>query len=102
MTLSDPDDGNLDAVLVPLVRRWQAVRLFEEAADLSLIAAVIMALVNSSTIFNDSGREPAGEPEASPSLRRSDQTPAIADRLVTLLRRTFPPVSGSVSTVEEP
>jgi hypothetical protein len=102
MSESDPDDGNLEAAFVPLVQRWQAVRLFEEAADPSFIASVLLALVNSQTVINYRSREPVKKPEASRTLRSSCQTPNIADRLVELLHRAFPSGSCPVSTVEEP
>jgi AcrR family transcriptional regulator len=95
------DDRALDAVLLPLVRNWQAARLFDETANPAMIAAVIIALVNSPG-FNAPAGEPGEEPEASRSFRSSGQTPDTADRLVTLIRRAFPPVSGSVSTADEP
>lgn len=101
MSKSDPDEGNLEAALSPLVRRWQAVGLVDQAAEASLIAAVIVALVNSPAIINGSGGEPVKESEASRNLRGSVQTPGIVDRLVELLRRSFAPVSCSMSTVEQ-
>lgn len=101
MSKSDPDDGSLEAALVPLVRRWQAVGLVEKAADASLIAAVIMALVNSPAVVKGGGVEGS---EASRNPRGPGtgiQTPDIVDRLVELLRRAFSAVSCSVCTVEE-
>lgn len=101
MTPADPPDENLDSMLVPLVQRWQLVRLFDEVAAPSLIAAVIITLVNSPAILSCSGGESAGEPQASANLRRGDRVPHIADRLVSLLTRAFPPVRRTASTVEE-
>ena len=104
MSKSDPDDRNLEAALAPLVRRWQAVGLVEKAADASLIAAVIMALVNSPAVIKGSGGKPVEESEASRNLRGPGidiQTTDIVDRLAELLRRAFPAVSCSVRIVEE-
>lgn len=101
MSKSDPNDGNLEAALSPLVRRWQAAGLVDRAADASLIAAVIMALVNLPAIINGSDGETVEESEANRNLRGSVQTPGIVDRLVEFLRRSFAPVGCSVSTVEE-
>jgi AcrR family transcriptional regulator len=72
MSKSKANDGILEAAIVPLVRRWQAARLFDESADPSWIAAVIVALVNSPAVINGTGTE-------------SD----AADRLVDLFRRAF-------------
>ena len=102
MSERGPDDGCLEAMLVPLVRTWQAVRLFHAAADPSLIAAVILALVNSPAVIDHIGGEPVEASEAIQSPRSSAQMRDIAGRLVELLRRAFPLVSGSVSTVEAP
>ena len=100
MSKSDRDDGKVEAALLPLIRRWQAIRLVDNAADASLIATVIFALVNSPAMSDGSGGEPVEESEASGNLRASVQTPDIVDRLVELLRRAFAPVNGSVATVE--
>lgn len=99
MSKSGPEDGNLEAALLPLVRRWQEVGLVDQAADASLIAAVIMALVNWPAIINRSGGEPVAGSAASRNYRGSVHTPDVVDRLVEFLRRAFPPVSCTVSTV---
>ena len=102
MSKSDPDVGHLESVLVPLVQRWQAVRLVDPAVDPSLIAAVIMALVNSTATINYFGGEPLEGAAVSPNPPGSSQTTDVADRLVEVIQRAFPSVRGSVSSLEEP
>lgn len=102
MSKSGPDNGHLEAILLPFVRSCQTVRLLDQAADPSLIAAVTAALVNSPTVINYSSGEPVEESGPGRSPRSSGQTPDAADRLVELIQRAFPSVRGSVSSPAEP
>lgn len=98
----DRGQGKLEAALVPLVRSWQADRLFDRAADPLLVAAVILALVNAPAIISYSGGEPVEESQASGSFRTTGRPRDPTDRLIEIIRRVFPPVSSPESTAEAP
>ena len=78
---SQPDKGEFEIALTPLVRDWQAAGLFDQATDASWIAAVTGALVNSLATTGPDGQEP------------------VAGRLVEILRRAFAPAPQSIIAV---
>ena len=101
MSKSDPDDRNLESALVSLVQRCQSTRLVDAAADPSLIAAVIMALVNSEATINCFGGELLEESAASRNAACSGQTADVADRLVELIQRAFPAARDPVALLAD-
>ena len=101
MSHSDPGDGNVESVLVPVVQRCQAARVIDEAAGPSLVAAVIVALVNSAPIVECLGGEPRAEAAASRNPSGGSQTTDVADQVVALIQRAFPLMRDVVSVLAE-
>lgn len=92
MRKDDADAGNLESVLVPLVRHCQAARLVDAAAGPSLVAAVIMALVNSAALADYFGRESREGAAARPDPPDSNHAADVAAQVVELVQRAFPSV----------
>ena len=94
-SIGRPDDQELEAALVPLVRSWQLTGLLDSAVDARWVAALTTALVNSSVVTNHGGHE--GVEHAGEGSTAGDQAPpaGLVDRIVEVLHRAFPPIAPS-------
>ena len=96
---SPRDDRKLEPGLIPLVRGWQAVGLFERTTDPSWIAAVTLALVNSLAVTRHGSQELVESSVAGTGPRRPAHVTDIASRIVGVLRRAFAPAPQSSTAV---